>query len=78
MYLKDAENKTIEVEEIDGNKYLWKAITCKKLIEILEKLPSDYLLSCSSITRNIVVYDKELNYLSCIDIADEGYEKAEF
>ena len=71
MYLKD-----IRFKDIDGNITIGKAISRDKLINILYKLPLDYLLT-TNLVGNIVVMDWDLNDIGYIDIAEDKYEKYE-
>ena len=71
MYLKD-----IRFKDIDGNITIGKAISRDKLINILNKLPLDYLLT-TNLVGNIVVMDWDLNDIGYIDIAEDKYEEYE-
>ena len=71
MYLKD-----IRFKDIDGNITIGKAISRDKLINILNKLPLDYLLT-TNLVGNITVMDWDLNDIGYIDIAEDKYEEYE-
>ena len=72
MYLKN-----IKFENADGGMRTGKAIKCRKLIGILKKFPSNYLINTNDITGDLLVYDYNLQQLGYIDIAEDKFEKFE-
>jgi len=68
MYLKN------DFTDKDDKTIIGKAIKCKKLREILEMLPGNYLLNSNRITGNFNVLDDGRRQIGYIDIAEDELE----